>query len=221
MRVMLLSADRTIGASLNEWLVERGHLLSRALRVADVAGAMDRGETDLVVVDLGSERVVDATIVNRLRSADASIPLLVLASGADSDDVVSLLEKGADRCLTQRFSMAELAANLRVWCRRLLGSPTRYVQRGSLRYDTESRTAWCGGAPLKLARSETLLLEALLRTHDRYTRKDRLMDFMNVHGYDVTSNGLEAHIHRLRDKLGRSELTIRASRGVGYRLEGA
>ena len=218
MRVTLLSADRSVGASLDEWLGARGHVLCRTLRVADAEASMRVGETDLVIVDLGAEGPVDAGIVARLRAADASTPLLVLASGAGIDEVVALLDKGADRCLTRRSCTEELTAYLRMCCRRFLGSSTRFVQRGPLRYDSESRTAWCGEAPLPLTPSEVLLLEALIRTRGRFAAKRGLVDFLNLHGYAVTNNGLEAHIHRMRGKLARGDLTIRAVRGLGYRL---
>jgi DNA-binding response OmpR family regulator len=79
--------------------------------------------------------------------------------------------------------------------------------------------AFVNGAPLELTAREVAVLEIFLQRVGATIPKDRLTDLLSSWDEEVSENAVGIIVHRLRKKLEHSELTIRALRGLGYRLE--
>ena len=69
-----------------------------------------------------------------------------------------------------------------------------------------------------LTAREWLVLECLVRRIGLIVSKDRLLQALSGPDQDASANAVELQVSRLRAKLG-DAATIRALRGLGYRLE--
>lgn len=89
---------------------------------------------------------------------------------------------------------------------------------GFLRVEHRNYYVACGGTPLKLPRTEFLILSRLARTPNRIVTAEDL--WSSVWGGDkpLNSESLHVYIYRLRAKLSGFGLQIETMVNVGYRL---
>jgi two-component system OmpR family response regulator len=92
---------------------------------------------------------------------------------------------------------------------------------GKLRLDLPGHRAWMEETPLELTAREFGLLEALAARPDRVTSRAQLIEALCNWDQDLTDNGLDIALHRLRRKLKGSGTSVRTVRGLGYLLEEA
>ena len=92
---------------------------------------------------------------------------------------------------------------------------------GRLRLDLPGHRAWIDQNPLELTAREFGLLEALALRADRITSRTQLVEALCDWDQELTDNGLDIAIHRLRRKLQGSGTGVRTIRGLGYLLEEA
>ena len=97
-----------------------------------------------------------------------------------------------------------------------------YLFRGSLSFDTRSRTAAVSGQALTLTRKEAGILEYLMVHQGRPVSQEELIDHVWDNSVDSFSNSIRVHISALRKKL-RTALgydPIRNRIGEGYLMGG-
>jgi two-component system, OmpR family, response regulator len=75
-------------------------------------------------------------------------------------------------------------------------------------------------AEVELTAREWLVLECLVRRVGLIVSKERLLQAISGPDQDISANAAEAHISRLRAKIGDAAV-IRSLRGLGYRLDEA
>ena len=73
------------------------------------------------------------------------------------------------------------------------------------------------GTAIRLTAKEWSVLEVLLRRKSKIVPKESLEAAVYAFGDEVESNAIEAHISRLRAKLGKD--LIVTHRGIGYMLQ--
>lgn len=193
--------------------------------------AMSRGPWDAMVLDLGLPGLDGWQLCRELRAQAGDLPILMLSARAAEADRIGGLEAGADDYVTKPFSVPELAARLRALMRRsqagraaggAAGQAPATLQAGALRIDRLQRRVWLQQRELALAPREFDLLWHFASQPGRVFNRDELLASVwgSAHdGYDHTVN---AHINRLRNKLGDSRRDggfIRTVWGVGYRFQ--
>src|SRR5262249_40824179 len=88
-----------------------------------------------------------------------------------------------------------------------------------IRFDIAGRRSWIGDAPLDMTARESSLLEALMTRIDRLVSRSQLTEALCNWEQELTDNGLDIAVHRLRRKLDGAGVRIRTIRGLGYILE--
>jgi two-component system copper resistance phosphate regulon response regulator CusR len=211
--------------------VSLGKFLSRALTLKNfsVAVRLD-GETawealqaavyDLVILDLNLPGIDGVTLLKRVR-ADAPGPrMLVLTARNRTEDLVSVLEQGADDCLIKPFSLLELLARVRGLLRRNPAPQAASARVGDLLINREEHCVLRGQRRIELTPREFAILEYLMDNAGKAVSRQTLMrDVWNV-PMDPTTNIVDVYMKYLRDKIDveGEEKLIRTVRGVGYVL---
>jgi len=131
---------------------------------------------------------------------------------------VEALDLGADDFLMKPFEQAELAARCRALIRRSNLSTSGQLNLGRMRIDLTGRQLQIDGTSVELTGREWLVLECLVLNASRVVSKDRLQQAIVGWDQAVTPNAVEVYVSRLRTKLA-DAATIRAVRGLGYRIE--
>lgn len=177
---------------------------------------------DLIILDIMMPET-DGFETCRLLRADpqtATIPILFLSARSDVIDKVVGLEIGADDYLSKPFHPRELAARVRALLRRATPAaafPPKQV--GALELDFATMEARCHGRKLDLTATEFRLLSILCERPGRVYSRGQLLDHLWEETRVVTDRTVDAHILRMRRKLGQCAGLLRTVRSIGYKIE--
>lgn len=216
MRILLAEDDSMLGDGLRAGLrqmgfqvdwVRDGVAAERELRAVDYAAA---------VLDLGLPCKDGMEVLQALRSARNTTPVLVLTARDAVPDRIRGLDAGADDYVLKPVDLHELAARLRSLVRRSHGVAQDMLQAGALSLDPSARQVTWMGEAVALSTREFDLLHTLMRSAGRVLSREQLEQQMYSWGLEVESNTIEVHIHHLRRKLQAD--VIQTVRGVGYML---
>ena len=113
MRVLVADDEQDMARALEAMLKSDGYGVDT---VYDGQAAFDFGETgtyDCIVLDIMMPNRDGLDVVRTLRSKSVRTPILILTAKSAQEDVVGVLNSGADDYLTKPFSMVELLARAR------------------------------------------------------------------------------------------------------------
>lgn len=220
MRILVVEDDALVADAIQRGLTRAGFQAEHAASAEAARAALDSEHFDLAVVDVGLPGMDGIALVQGLRRAGKSIPVLILTARDSLNDKVRAFDLGADDFLPKPFEQAELAARCRALIRRASLAPSGLVHLGSVLIDLNGCQVRIDEQPVELTRREWLLLESLAVNLGRIVSKERLAQALSGWEQDLSSSALETHISRLRGKLG-TAVRIRAVRGLGYRLDEA
>lgn len=222
-RVLLIEDDERL-ASLTARNLEKHGLLVEVIHDGP-AGlvAAGSGRWDVVLLDLMLPRLPGLDLCRQLRQ-HSDVPVIMVTALGDEGDKVLGLEVGADDYLAKPFSARELLARIRAQVRRHRGrlTPAGGVLRvGRLELRPSEFAASLDGRPLPLTTAEFNLLRAFAERPGRVLTRDQLLDLTKGSADEAFDRSIDAHISRLRHKLGddpRSPSLLRTVRGAGYLL---
>lgn len=212
--MLVVEDDDELSALLERLLVDEGY---EVLLARDGQRALHLGLTravDVLVLDRGLPSMDGLEVLQRLRRAGVSVPVLVLSARASAPDRVEGLDAGAEDYLVKPFDVDELLARLRALRRRHTDSADELaVPGGRLRVASRSVTT-DAGAEVALSVRECELLEALARRPSQVLSRGQLLRLV----FDEAESDavVDTYVSYCRRKLGRGVITT--VRGSGYRL---
>ena len=211
-------------------------MVAFALRRADMLPicAGDAGEAQLAIADAVPDLILldvvlpfqdGFTILDELRRAGITTPVILLTEKSGVDDKVTGLDHGADDYLTKPFSPAELLARIRVQLRRTAANQEPAPQPltvGPVTIDPAAREALLADrSRLPLTKTEFDLLYYLAAKGRAVASHAELLKEVLGYEPETETKSLVMHIANIRRKLDKAcphALTIRAVAGVGYKL---
>ncbi len=221
MRILLAEDDPSIAEGICASLRHGGHAVDHVASGNQADSALHDNNYDLLVLDLGLPGLDGSEVLRRLRGRGGSLPVLVVTARDGLPERVRVLDLGADDYLVKPFALSEFEARVRALLRRANSQGMPEMQLGRLRLDLPGHRVWIEQTPLELTAREFGLLEALALRADRVTSRAQLIEALCDWDQELTDNGLDIAIHRLRRKLHGSGTGVRTIRGLGYLLEEA
>ena len=221
MRILVVEDDMKIASLVAKGLREAGFSVEHA---SDGEEGLYRAlyeRYDVIVIDVMLPKVDGLTIIEELRRNRIATPVLILSAKRSVDDRVRGLNVGSDDYLVKPFAFSELLARIQALLRRATGvsEPTQFMV-GDLALDLISRTVTRSGKKIELLPREIALLEYLMRNAGRVVSRTMLLEHVWRINFDPSTNVVDVHICRLRDKVDRDfpEKLIHTVRGIGYVL---
>lgn len=218
MRILIVEDDLSVAKGISYRLQDRGHTTDVLHDGTDADSYLRGDENDVVVLDITLPGLDGLRVLRNMRQRGDTRPVLLLTALSDTHDRVAGLDAGADDYLVKPFEMDELEARLRALSRRK-DKTIRLEQRfGPLVMDLEARQLFHDGTALDLPRLEAMAIEVLMLAEGRIVPKSRLIESLYGTGADVEESAAEVLISRLRKRIRRYGVDIRAQRGLGYHL---
>jgi two-component system OmpR family response regulator len=221
MKLLLIEDDATLADYVAKGLRECGHVVD--ICRDGKAGLYSAAEQahDVVLLDRMLPGVDGMTILQTMRAAQNSTPVLIMTALGEVDDRVEGLRKGGDDYLSKPFSLQELIARVETLGRR--PAAMRQVERMAvpgLEMDLLRRRVLVRGEEVRLTSREFQILEVLLRNAGKIVTRTMLLEAVWDYRFDPQTNIVDQHVSRLRQKLGDDGATslIETVRGVGYRI---
>lgn len=168
---------------------------------------------------IGTRRLL---FCRELRASAVASPLIILAdSPAGDDELINVLDAGADDFLALPLNIVEVSARVRALLRRSYPDVRDdTVVVGDLAISLSQRQVRRSGRLICLRRKEFDLLEYLACNSGRVMTRQMILDHVWDSDANIFNNTVDVHIKYLRDKIDRSypKKLIRTVHGLGYKI---
>jgi two-component system OmpR family response regulator len=225
MRILLIEDDRQIADFVLKGLREIGFTVDHAVDGRDGWLMASTEPYALIILDRMLPGMEGLSILQGLRAAGTTTPVIVLSALAQVDDRVKGLRAGGDDYLGKPFAFSELHARIDALLRRdrRTGVQETTLSSGDLQMDLIARSVRRSGKTIALQPREFQLLEFLLRHVGHVVSRTMLLEGVWGFHFDPHTNVIDVHISRLRQKIdqGFDRPLLTTVRGAGYRLEDA
>jgi len=221
MKILVVEDEPKTGDYLKQGLTEAGFVVDLARAGPDGAHLGITEDYDLVVLDVMLPGLDGWGVLQAIRKAGRSMPVLFLTARSQVDDRVKGLELGADDYLLKPFAFSELLARVRTLLRRGRSMEPEVLRVADVELDLLRRRVVRGGKRIDLTAKEFALLELLLRRHDEVLPRSLIASQVWDMNFDSDTNVIEVAVRRLRAKIddGFEPKLIHTVRGMGYVLE--
>jgi DNA-binding response OmpR family regulator len=223
--VLVIEDDAPIRRGLVDALTFAGY---EALQSADGREALEMAvecELDLILLDVMLPGRDGFAILDELRAARPTLPVIMVTARGAEEDRVRGLKTGADDYIVKPFSARELLARVEAVLRRSPERPgdVHVLEAEGCTIDLARReVVLSGGAVRELSEREAGLLRYLAVNRDRAVDREELLHRVwGLNPRGIRTRTVDMHIARLREKIEadasapRIVLTVR---GKGYKL---
>jgi DNA-binding response OmpR family regulator len=221
MKILLLEDDAKIASFVAKGLHEASYIVDVSTDGEDGCAMASKNAYDAAIVDLMLPKLDGLSVIERWRTEELKLPVLILSAKRSLDDRVKGLQRGGDDYLTKPFSFAELLARLQALIRRSgSGAIVTSLTFADLKMDLLTREVWRGTTKIELQAREFLLLEYLLRNQNKVVSKTMILEHVWNYHFDPQTNVVDVLVCRLRNKIDRDfePKLIHTLRGAGYSL---
>ena len=223
MKLLAVDDDPDLLALVAFALTNAGYSVVKAADTHEAIRVFDSELPNLVILDINLPSGSGFDVCKSIRGR-SEVPILMLTARGEEEDLVRALELGADDYLTKPFSPRTLLARVKALLRRAGIEAGDKVEAGRVSLDLEAHAiSIAGGAPLRLTRLETRLLQILVAQAGHVVSAERLLAHVWGHRGSGDRQLLKQLVHRLRQKLERDPNgadLLHTEPGVGYRLKG-
>jgi DNA-binding response OmpR family regulator len=175
---------------------------------------------DLIILDLMLPKLDGFGLLAQCRRRGQTTPVLVLSARDEKENVVRLLNAGADDYVSKPFDLGELLARAKALVRRGKGQRSPILSIADLRLNTIERTVRRGQREIALVPMEYRVLEYLAHRPRAVVSKSELLEHLYDYNWEKFSNVIEVYISGLRRKIDSDHPVklIQTVRGHGYVL---
>ena len=181
------------------------------------------GFYNLIILDVMLPKMNGFEVLKQIRKNNIDSKVIMLTAKSEIDDKLEGLTSGADDYITKPFHIEELVARVNVQLKKISSESKDYLEVGDIKLNLKTSTIICTSTneSIEISAKEFLLLEYLMQNKDIVISKDQM--YNKIWGVDneIESNNVEAYLSFLRKKIKiiGSNVSIRALRGLGYKLE--
>jgi DNA-binding response OmpR family regulator len=220
-RVLLIEDDADIAEAIG-YQLEKAGLAVRVARTGEEGLEAVRKGVDLVLLDLNLPGMDGLEVCRMIRrqQASAHVPIIIVSARADEVDRVLGLEMGADDYVVKPFSLKELAARAKVALRRNAGGgePPQGYRDENWEVEFDAYVVRYRGQEIRLTHKEFELFRYMVERPGRVLTRERLLERVWGWESDIDARSIDAHIRRLRLKLGEARHHVETIVGLGYRF---
>jgi two-component system OmpR family response regulator len=224
MHLLIVEDDSDTAAYMRKGLTEAGYSVDHADNGRDGLFLATSGSFDAIIMDRMLPGLDGLAVVQALRAAKISTPVLILSALGQVDDRVKGLRAGGDDYLSKPFAFSELQARIEALLRRRDAQAVETkLTVGDLELDLLTRKVRRGAKPIELQPRELRLLEYLMRHAGQVVTRTMLLEGVWDYHFDPQTNVIDVHISRLRQKLdkGFEKPLLHTMRGAGYSIRAA
>ncbi|MBF0588620.1 MAG: response regulator transcription factor [Magnetococcales bacterium] len=225
--ILIVEDEKDLVTTLEYNLKREGYQTQAALTGEQALESAFRDpQPDLVLLDLMLPGISGVEVCRRLRqnSRTDKLPVLMLTARGEEIDKVVGFEVGADDYVVKPFKVRELLLRVRAILRRCEPTqvtPNETTEFGMIRIDHSGHRVWIEDEEITLTAMEFRMLGAFLNQRGKVLSREHLLnDVWGMNAFVVQTRTVDAHVKRLRVKLGSAGNYIETIRGVGYRFRG-
>lgn len=177
---------------------------------------------DLILLDVMLPGKDGFQILKTIRQEKIKTPIIMLTAKSEIYDKLNGLENGADDYITKPFHMSELIARIKVILRRVTNiTNSNILGFKDLELNLQTGKMYTKNNEISINGKELDLLEIFLLNKNQIMDRETLANKIWGYNSDAEYNNVEVYVSFLRKKLKliKSEVKIKAVRGIGYKLD--
>lgn len=204
MKIALLEDDLAFGETVIEWFQDAGFEVDHFKTGLDFVRRYSDTHYDLCVFDWGLPDMSGPDVMMSIRLRANKLPPVIFFTGhAEEQDVVRVIEAGADDYVVKPASRQLLLARINALLRRANSQPSNplLLEFGSLKFDTRLRLASMDGQEFKLTDKEFDLALYFMKNLGVLLSRSHLMQVVWGASPDIETRKIDVHVSHLRTKL--------------------
>ena len=222
MKILIIEDEYSLADAISDTLEREGFTV-------EIKTDGEKGEDealtnvyDLILLDVMLPHKDGFEILRTLKSEKIEAPIIMLTAKSEIYDKLNGIENGADDYITKPFHMRELVARVKnVIKRKSNVEDTDVLEYNDIKLDLKSGILTCNNNEILINGKELELLEILLINKNQIVNKENLASKIWGYNSEAEYNNVEVYTTFLRRKLKliKSNVKIKAIRGMGYKLE--
>ena len=223
MRILVVEDKKALSTVISERLESEGYVVDTAYDGEEGLYAASTGAFDLVILDIMLPGIDGFEILKELQKQKVESKVIILSAKSSLNDKLQGLKNGADDYVVKPFHLDELVARVDLQLKTKTNSANGLLTYEDLELDTKKCILICRKTKqsVGLVKKELEILEFFIKNKEQVLSRQQIYD--KVWGIDSEneSNNLEVYFTFIRRKLRAigSKSTIKAARGLGYKLE--
>ncbi len=226
--ILIVEDEKDLVSTLEYNLKREGYTTRIAMTGEDAMRmSIEEPQPDLILLDLMLPGISGVEVCRRLRQEPSTehLPILMLTARGEEIDKVVGFEVGADDYVVKPFKVRELLLRIRAILRRCqsdraVPKPNPIHTCGIIRIDQAGHRTWIDGEETPLTAMEFRMLLAFINHQGMVMSRSQLLnDVWGMNAGVVQTRTVDAHVKRLRVKLGPAGNYVETIRGVGYRFQ--
>ncbi len=207
------------------WLEAVGHTVQHFADGKSFMAGIAGQDFELLVMDWILPDIGGDEVLSWVREhIDWTIPVIFVTQRDSEEDVVYVLEKGADDYMTKPVKPLEMLARITALGRRAIpdSHASDVLEFPPFQFQQNSRSLICDGKAIELTQKEYDLALYVFRNAGRLLSRGHLLESVWGRNADLNTRTVDTHISRIRNKLGLSAergWRLSAVYQHGYRLE--
>lgn len=221
MNILVIEDERNLADAIVKILENEGYNAEATYDGKAGLTCAKSGLYDAIILDVMLPGMSGYDVVNQMRHADVSTPVLMLTARTSTEDKVRGLDAGADDYMTKPFEAPELLARLRALTRRRGDVLIDEIKFADVVLDLTTHDLTCGEKSVHLSGKEFEVMSILMGSNSRVISKQDLLTRVWGTDGEASENSVEAYVSFLRKKLNHigSKVQVTTLRMLGYRLE--
>ena len=221
-KILVTDDEENIRNLLCETLRLSGYSPTPAQSGTEALTLIKNMKFDLVLLDINMPVVNGFMVLEKIRSSNSNLPVIMLSARADKSDVVAGLRDGADDYVSKPFSIEELITRVSTVLRRVNPKLQESILRvGPIKMDLNSYEVYFNSDLIELSKTEFRLLHYLMERPGFVNNKEDILSAVWGYDFDAVTTVVDTYISYLRKKLHRDGFEgIRTIRGVGFQIKG-
>ena len=218
-KILIAEDDQELRQLFEHVLSKNGYTARGVSNGAEALQAMSEGYFDLIISDIMMPEMDGYELVDSLRQAGNSTPVLMITAKTAFDDMRLGFLSGTDDYMVKPVNVNEMVLRVGALLRRAQMINDRRQTIGETTMECDSLTVTSGGVSSVLPQKEFMLLYKMASFPGKIFTRQQLMDEIWGYGSDSDTHTVDVHIGRLRERFrDNPDFRIVTMRGVGYKV---
>ena len=221
-KILVVDDEMRLRKLVHDFLVRADY---EVLEAADGQEALNifyaNSDLSLIILDVMMPKKNGYEVLTEIRQ-ESNIPVIMLTAKGEEDDELKGFSSGADEYISKPFSPKVLVARVQAVLKRAggsLASEDSVISIGGIDLSVDAHEVHIDGKRIELSVKEFELLEYFIKNRGLALSREKILSSVWDYDYFGDARTIDAHVKKLRSKMGDKGSYIKTIWGMGYKFE--
>lgn len=221
LNILLAENDIDLAIITKNFFISNGYTTTVCEDKEEVLTTFSRDSFDFMLIDTAISQYEGFDLLAKIRKINRAVPIILLGTNVNQDDILLGFKLGADDIITRPFSMEELGLRIKAIMRRISMNEEKIhlFKIGKYTLDTLHHVLIFNGKEKKLTTKELDLLYLFCQYKNRIVERQLALKKVWKQENYFSARNMDVYIKRLRNMLSEDpDVQLENIHGVGYKL---